>query len=129
MTPDSRLRLEAAVVRCCDILVGGVVFHRVHLARPTLFAEMIASYIPLNHNLRDQLDLDDFIGHSFREQVSIVKATIRRLQRKGKLRKRCTDVKVQLFDPSFGPTDRKKLVTRRYTYYESTNALDRLAEV
>lgn len=96
---------------------------RLHMSRPDPFASFVVKYIPMHFDLRDKLEPSDFDERSPEERLQLVQNTIRRLRRKGKLRKDTVGVPVLQSDGEGG----KVIVERMMACYVPSRVLDKLA--
>lgn len=96
---------------------------RLHVSRPDPFAFFVVKYIPMHFELRGKLNPADLDAHSPEERLRLVKNTIRRLQRQGKLRKDTMGVPVLQSNGEGGKT----IVERTMTCYVPSRVLDKLA--
>ena len=94
-----------------------------HFSRPDRFAVSVSKFI-LNHwDARILLNVaEDLTGRSFDARVKLVAASIRRLYRRGELRRAKLKVPVLL-----GRTDNQHLEDRMMTCYWPATVLDQLA--
>jgi hypothetical protein len=97
---------------------------RLHVSRPDSFATFVASYIPKNWRLREELHAEDFADYPAARRVELVEATLRRLER----RKRLTKTK-ELVPVLLGRgTSSKRVEQRLMVCYWPTTVLDEIAK-
>lgn len=123
LSGDARKRLEDAVIASASVLEGSSMLKRLHMDRPDPFALFVVKYIPMDFTVRRLLDPSD-MNADFDECMRRVRNTIRRLLRKGKLRKELVDVPVLQSNGAGG----KHIVERPMTCYFPTKVLDELAK-
>jgi len=94
-----------------------------HFSRPDKFALSISKYIINHWDVRDLLLPDDFMNTTIVERVEIVDASVKRLYRRGRLRREDLKVPVMLGRNS----GKQYLETRMMSCYWPANILDHLA--
>ena len=93
-----------------------------HFSRPDRFALTVSKFI-LNHwDIRELLDPEDLNGRTWDERTKLVAATIRRLLRRGTLRRAELKVPVLL-----GGSENQHLEDRMMLCYWPATVLDQLA--
>jgi hypothetical protein len=128
LSKESRDRLDKVVLQTAARLhADPMPLRRPYLIRPSKFAEEVCVYINNNWDLRDQLWPEDLRDHSVPDRIKIIDATLRRLYRRGELRKEKLTV-ITISDRK--SSGKKRAFDKRLLLcYWPTGVLDRLASI
>ena len=123
LSKKAKTRLDEAVMITASRLYSNPSpLTRLHFSRPDKFALAVSKYILNHRDVREMLDPLDLGSLSGTDRIKLVEATVRRLHRRGDLRRAELKVPVLL-----GGTGARHLEDRMMSCYWPATILDQLA--
>lgn len=123
LTKEAKTRLEEAVMVSIErIYEDPRPITHLHFTRPDKFSLEIVKYINNHGSVRRMLSPDDFMSRTLGAKIKLIEGALRRLYRRGELRKDRTKVKVLL-----GGSGKKYVADRVMVCYWPVTVLDKLA--